>query len=198
VLCQGSFEEQTAPPDAGPHVGVLRKFQNWHHPKNHEHDDEINETWDNYFSGMALGSSRYFSGTAFAPQITADGPPILQRGFSIDPSLAEPTVQQLWLTSARNRKDYGATTVYISEPDLWIEDWSGASVVCVQDAGCEVHVERSAKTYYRYTFYHIINKTSSAFRKLGRNPTFPLLYVFHLWSLGRLAELLQLTLIPLQ
>jgi len=31
----------------------LRKFQNWHHPKNHEYDGEINETWDKYFSGTA-------------------------------------------------------------------------------------------------------------------------------------------------
>jgi len=34
--------------------GRLGKFQNWHHPKNHEYDGEINETWDNYFSGTAL------------------------------------------------------------------------------------------------------------------------------------------------
>jgi len=33
--------------------GCLRKFQNLNHPKNHEYDGEINETWDNYFSGMA-------------------------------------------------------------------------------------------------------------------------------------------------
>jgi len=33
--------------------GWLREFQNWHHPKNHEYDGEINETWDNYFSGTA-------------------------------------------------------------------------------------------------------------------------------------------------
>jgi len=32
---------------------VLRKFQNWHHPKNNEYDGEINETWGNYFSGTA-------------------------------------------------------------------------------------------------------------------------------------------------
>ncbi len=31
----------------------LRKFQNLNHPKNHEYDGEINETWDNYFSGTA-------------------------------------------------------------------------------------------------------------------------------------------------
>ena len=36
----------------GPHQGqpvLLRKFQNWHHPKNHEYDGEINETLDNFF-----------------------------------------------------------------------------------------------------------------------------------------------------
>ena len=33
---------------------LLRKFQNLNHPKNHEYDGEINETWDNYFSGTAL------------------------------------------------------------------------------------------------------------------------------------------------
>jgi len=32
----------------------IRKFQNLNHPKNHEYDSEINETWDNYFSGTAL------------------------------------------------------------------------------------------------------------------------------------------------
>jgi len=32
----------------------LRKFQNLNHPKNHEYDGEINEVWDNYFSGTAL------------------------------------------------------------------------------------------------------------------------------------------------
>jgi len=31
----------------------LRKFQNLNHPKNHEYDGEINETWDNYCSGTA-------------------------------------------------------------------------------------------------------------------------------------------------
>jgi len=30
-----------------------RKFQNLNHSKNHEYDGEINETWDNYFSGTA-------------------------------------------------------------------------------------------------------------------------------------------------
>lgn len=33
---------------------VLRKFQNPNHPNDHEYDGEINETWDNHFSGMAL------------------------------------------------------------------------------------------------------------------------------------------------
>jgi hypothetical protein len=31
----------------------LRKFQNLNHPKNRKYDGEINETWDNYFSGTA-------------------------------------------------------------------------------------------------------------------------------------------------
>jgi hypothetical protein len=31
----------------------LWKFQNLNHPKNHEYDGEINETWDNHFSGTA-------------------------------------------------------------------------------------------------------------------------------------------------
>jgi hypothetical protein len=31
-----------------------KKFQNLNHPKNHEYDGEINETWDIYFSGTAL------------------------------------------------------------------------------------------------------------------------------------------------
>jgi len=35
-------------------LAMLRKFQNWHHPKNHEYDGEIDESWDNYFSGTAL------------------------------------------------------------------------------------------------------------------------------------------------
>jgi len=33
---------------------MLRKFQNLNHPKNHEYDGEIDESWDNYFSGTAL------------------------------------------------------------------------------------------------------------------------------------------------
>jgi len=32
----------------------LRKFQNLNHPKNPDYDGEINETWDNCFSGTAL------------------------------------------------------------------------------------------------------------------------------------------------
>jgi len=39
---------------------ALRKFQNLNHPKNHEYDGEINETWDNYFSGTALVAVSFF------------------------------------------------------------------------------------------------------------------------------------------
>jgi len=43
----------------------LRKFQNWHHPKNHEYDGEINETWDTYFSGTALAIAVTVTGFMF-------------------------------------------------------------------------------------------------------------------------------------
>ena len=58
-----SLERVRVLPDASNPEAILnnlilvqgfRKFQNWHHPKNHEYDGEINETWDNYFSGTAL------------------------------------------------------------------------------------------------------------------------------------------------
>ncbi len=40
----------------------LRKFQNLNHPKNHEYDSEINENWDNYFSGTAYSKDGCLDG----------------------------------------------------------------------------------------------------------------------------------------
>jgi len=57
-LLAGSLVTKLPPPS------WLRKFQNWHHPKNHEYDGEINETLDNYFSGTTL-PSRQTGGLVF-------------------------------------------------------------------------------------------------------------------------------------